>query len=80
MKEATGELNSTVVVVMAVAMLMAFFYTVIWPILKGNMDANSKCGKAWCDKCASPDGVCSTVTCHYKDGDESKEIICPWKG
>ncbi len=33
MKEATGELNLTIIVVMAVGALMAFFYTLIWPMI-----------------------------------------------
>lgn len=79
MKEATGELNMTVVIVMAVAMLMAFFYMVIWPSLKGNMDANTNCAKAWCDKCEEASG-CEVVNCHFKSGGEEKNITCPWKG
>ena len=34
MKEATGELNSTLIVVIIVAALAALFYTVIWPMIK----------------------------------------------
>ena len=46
MKEASGELNLTVVVVMAVAALMAFFYTLIWPTIRNNMASNTKCQAA----------------------------------
>ena len=60
MKEASGELNLTVVVVMAVAALMAFFYTLIWPTIKNNMTANTKCQAAVCKKCEDPNG-CSMV-------------------
>lgn len=80
MKEASGELNLTVVVVMAVAALMAFFYTLIWPIIKNNMEANTKCAAAVCEKCdtsANPNG-CATVTCWYKD--KTKPFKCVWKG
>ena len=80
MKEATGELNLTIVVVMAVAALMAFFYTLIWPIIKNNMEANTKCAAAVCEKCdtsANPNG-CATVTCWYKD--KTKPFKCVWKG
>ena len=75
MKEASGELNLTVVVVMAVAALMAFFYTLIWPIIKNNMTANTKCQAAVCEKCTNSDG-CETVTCHYK----GETFNCVWKG
>ena len=33
MKEATGELNVTLIVVMAVGILVAYFYFTIWPSL-----------------------------------------------
>lgn len=80
MKEATGELNLTIVVVMAVAALMAFFYTLIWPMLRNNISANTKCAAAVCEKCdtsANPNG-CATVTCWYKD--KTKPFECVWKG
>ena len=80
MKEASGELNLTVVVVMAVAALMAFFYTLIWPTIRNNMASNTKCQAAVCKKCEDPDGY-STVACTYRDtnGYESyfKRV---WKG
>ena len=78
MKEASGELNLTVVVVMAVAALMAFFYTLIWPMLRNNISANTKCQAAVCEKCdtsANPNG-CPTVQCHYK----GETFNCVWKG
>ena len=76
MKEATGELNSTLVVVIAVGLLSAFFYYTLWPILKNNMDQNSKCSEAWCEKTPNPDGY--TVQCHYKGSTDP--ITCTWKG
>ncbi len=75
MKEATGELNLTVVVVMAVAALMAFFYTLIWPTIKNNMTANTKCQAAVCEACRDPEG-CKTVKCTYK----GQTFDCVWKG
>lgn len=41
MKEATGELNMTVVTIVAVAALLAFFYLVIWPNLESGMALSS---------------------------------------
>ena len=35
MKEATGELNLTIIIVIAVGALMAFLYTPIWPMPYG---------------------------------------------
>ena len=37
MKEATGELNMTVVTVVAIAAVAAFFYAFIWPSIKTNI-------------------------------------------
>jgi hypothetical protein len=87
MKEATGELNSTLVVVIAVGVLAAFFYYTLWPILDNNFKANSNCSKAWCYSCAKEPSKCTntTQTCNYgksKDGvatDSSKDIVCPRK-
>ena len=75
MKEASGELNLTIVVVMAVAGFMAFFYTLIWPMLRNNISANTKCQAAVCEKCDNPNG-CPTVQCHYK----GETFNCVWKG
>lgn len=80
MKEASGELNLTVVVVMAVAALMAFFYTLIWPTIKNNMTANTKCQAAVCKKCEDPNG-CTMVDCTYTDKKGNKtDMQCVWKG
>ena len=85
MKEATGELNLTIIVVIAVALLVAFFYYTIWPSLDNNFKANSNCNKAYCDSPCDkpgenycPDKFNTLVTCHIKDSDIT--IQCPWKG
>ena len=46
MKEATGELNMTVVTVVAIAALVAFFYLFIWPTIQTSMTLNSACSSA----------------------------------
>ncbi len=84
MKEATGELNATVVVMLAIGVLMAFFYYTLWPIVRENFEKNSQCSKAICEPCDSDgdqktDANCDTVTCHPK-GDESKTFECVYKG
>jgi len=43
MKEATGELNMTVVTVVAIAAVAAFFYAFIWPSIKSTIMAQSIC-------------------------------------
>ena len=75
MKEATGELNVTVFVVVVVAILGAFFYTIIWPMIKNNLVSNTKCSDAICETNPNDDG---TVNCYYKDRSES--FTCVWKG
>ncbi len=87
MKEATGELNLTIIVVIAVALLVAFFYYTIWPSLDNNFKANSNCSKAICENpCGEGSGTnkcddmknIEKVKCHLKDDDH--EFYCPWKG
>ena len=76
MKEATGELNSTIVVVMAVSVLMAFFDYTLWPIVKYNFDVSSKCSKAICDSSRDQDGY---VICHEKNN-KNNTFKCVYKG
>lgn len=48
MKEATGELNMTVITIVAIAAVAAFFYLFVWPAIKVSI-ANSQC-EATCGK------------------------------
>ena len=41
MKEATGELNMTVVTVVAIAAVGAFFYAFVWPNIKAGLMKNT---------------------------------------
>lgn len=75
MKEATGELNTTVVVVLAVGVLIAFFYYTIWPMIKDNFDKNSQCSKAICEGEPDSEGY---ITCHMKG--KTEEFKCVYKG
>lgn len=87
MKEATGELNATVVVVITIGILSTFFFTIIWPSLKSNLNKNTKCSDAICSakrlkdgkiqNCAEyQNGTCVKLNCKYK-GDT---LTCPFKG
>ena len=38
MKAATGELNLTVITVIAIGLIATLFYTVLWPKLKENIE------------------------------------------
>ena len=49
MKEATGELNSAIIVVIVVGLLIAFFYGLIWPMIKEGLKDNARCADAVCD-------------------------------
>ena len=75
MKEATGELNMTVVTVVAIAAVGAFFYAFIWPSIKSNLLAQTHCASAiQCEQC--DDKKC---TCRYymDDGTVSTDtIVC----
>ena len=51
MKEATGELNMTVVTVVAIAAVAAFFYAFVWAGIKASIEANTYCAMAQCDSC-----------------------------
>ncbi len=47
MKEASGELNMTVITVVAIAAVGAFFYAFVWPAVKGAVMQNTKCQTAY---------------------------------
>ena len=74
MKEPTGELNMTVVTVVAIAAVMAFFYAFVWPTIKTSLELNTACSTAgtgtYSDastgiSCAS--GVCTASNGNTKD-------------
>ncbi len=74
MKRAVGELSSTVIVVISVAILIAFFYYTIWPVIDNNFKSQTSCDKAVCNprtltdgkvECTIP-GKEGTFWCNYK--------------
>ncbi len=71
MKEATGELNMTVITVVAIAAIAAFFYAVIWPAIKTNLLNTTKCNSAVC----SCDAGAKTCKCTYLDEEGNEEEI-----
>lgn len=75
MKEATGELNASVIVVIAVSLLAAFFFMVVWPRVKGDLQTSSKCSAAICNKGYNAEGM---STC--KISGESTTFECPYRG
>ena len=56
MKEASGELNLTVFIVMVVAALGVFFFNVLWPAIRNNMASTKRCSDAICEKEPNGDG------------------------
>ena len=71
MKEATGELNMTVVTVVAIAAVGAFFYAFVWPSIKSSITSATKCSAAICPStCTS--GVCE---CQYVDEEGNTETV-----
>ena len=76
MKEASGELNTTIIVVLVVGVLMAFFYYTLWPVIRANFEHQSKCSKAICDGCKTNN--CEYVKCHLEGSTE--EFECVYKG
>ena len=64
MKEATGELNMTVIAVVAIAAVGAFFTIVIWPRIKNSLSNSTDCANAVCEQCstnANGDRVCDRI-------------------
>lgn len=80
MKEAMGELNMAVIVVLVVAGLSLFFFSFLWPRMRGGFTADVKCDSAICPAPGETpqDGL---VKCYYKDDrGQSHDITCTWKG
>ena len=78
MKEATGELNSTLIVVIAIAGLMALFSIIIFPMIMDGFNKRAQCADAICDRgynknymsyCYSP-----------KDSGKTNIFECPYRG
>ena len=84
MREATGDLNLTVIVVVAVAGLMAFFSMTLWPMIKGNMQHDANCSDAICDNSFTCEGKTTGKICCHNHGDPNGTkdgfFACPYKG
>ena len=86
MKEATGELNMTIIVAISIGILSAFFFGVIWPMINGNFQRNTQSSKAICDcstevrnNIENETGRKNNCLCRNKSGDENT-FYCPFKG
>ncbi len=79
MKEATGELNMTVITVVAIAAVAAFFYAFVWPNIKNTINRNQQCANATNCDCGT-DGNADMCTCRYFDDSgqlAAESINCP---
>ena len=75
MKEATGELNMTVVVLTLVGLLIALFFYTVWPMIKNNFISNTNCAKAICAPCSDGTNTCEVRTCHVSGESETFECV-----
>ena len=66
MKEATGELNMTVITVVAIAAVGAFFTVFIWPRIKNSVTSSTNCASAYgCDA--------NNKNCKYRDENNNEQ-------
>ncbi|HJF41211.1 MAG TPA: hypothetical protein K8V91_09825 [[Clostridium] spiroforme] len=73
MKEATGELNMTVVTVVAIAAVAAFFYAFVWPSIQNSIENNTRCASAQNCQCDGDSCECT----YYDDENKPQTITCP---
>lgn len=81
MKEATGELNMTVITVVAIAAVAAFFYAFVWPNIKNSINQSTICSNAWsCHSCNGKTCLCTVCEDGGFDCANPKEDFkCPDK-
>jgi len=81
MREATGELNMSVIVFAAVALLAALFFFIIWPMIKQGLREDEFCANAICDNGYNRN---NKAYCYNPDVDLSKfpekYFECPFRG
>lgn len=81
MKQATSEVSASVIVVTAVALLTAVFFSIIWPMIRQNIFEDANCANAICDTGLITTGAHSGQTYCYNPADESKEFFyCSYRG
>ncbi len=71
MKEATGELNMTVITVVAIAAVAAFFYAFVWPSIQSSLALTTACnsvdsnGDYNTDGSNANDAKCESYSCSF---------------
>ncbi len=74
MKEATGELSTTVIAVVAIAAVAAIFTVFVLPLIKNNIKQKTRCASATC----SPTCTNGFMTCTYQDeANVEQSVSCP---
>lgn len=74
MKEATGELSTTVIAVVAIAGIAALFSTLLLPYLRGAINSRMHCASAINCDCTAGKGTCS---CEYVDDNgDLQNVTC----
>ena len=83
MKEATSEVSILVIVAISVAILMAFFFGVIWPMIRNNYQRTANCKNAICDCSMAKSTQNYMCVCWASKKDKESNInsfTCPWEG
>ena len=68
MKEASGELSMTAIAVVAIAAVGVLFTTLIFPSIKGGLQASQRCSSSFNCNCGD-NGDNKMCTCNYYDKD-----------
>ena len=84
MKEATGELNMTVITVVAIAAVAAFFYAFVWPSIQASLILTTACNSTDASGNYTGEGVeCKgdngTISCEYTNGNRHFSRNCDSK-
>lgn len=75
MKEATGELNMTVITVVAIAGVAALFTVFVWPMIQNTIKSRTICSYGYGANVTTEEGdevVCDTLS------DDGKSYTCTW--
>lgn len=89
MKEATGSLNMTLIVVVAIGAMASFFFGVFWPSIKNSFDRDTACNKANCEYGVNGNNVKDGyyISCSYSSSKSGEKPVsydldgkCPYKG
>ena len=77
MKEATGELSTTMIAVVAIAAVLTIFTVILLPYLKSQISARMHCTDAVCD-CTESEKICDCTWISVTDtgSEETHDVKC----